>query len=233
MLKHNKEIYRHFKSLIKQYLEEDESGAARKFFSNPMRENGETFMYECKTLLDGVKIVSGATKICFIEEDYPYVLKIGFVCDEGFVGKYYTNEIEVPLHIDNYCFLEAYLYERAKGYGVQDILAETVYLGTYLKVAMFCAAKFEVDPTQIDDDVYSCRSDYDGDFSEDSEENINCLLNMYGYADKVSSFWLFAQDYDLGDFHNENWGYGSNDLKCIDFSGYVGGVSGKKRRKIA
>ena len=233
MLKHNKAVYRHFKELIKQFIDEDESGSAKAFFTNPIQHNGSAFMNNCDDLFDNIRIYHGASKICIVEDDYPYVLKIGFVCDEGFAGKYYTNEVEIPLHIDNYCFLEAYLYERAKDYGVQDILAETVYLGTYLKVAMFCAVKFEVNPAQIDDDVYSCRSDYDGDFSEDSEENIDCLLSMYGYADKTNSFWSFAQDYDLGDFHDENWGYDGDDLKCIDFSGYVGGVSGKKRRKIA
>lgn len=236
MLKHNKEIYRHFKNLIKQYLDKDKSGAAKKFFSNPMRENSYPFECECGTLLDGVKIASGATKICFIEEGYPYVLKIGFVCDKGFCGKYYTGgEVSLPFEITNYCFLEAYLYERAAEYDIQDILAETRYLGTFMSVALFCAEKFEVDPSRINSDMCEANEDYcEGDFSDAPSEYLDDLLDCYGYADKINLFQTWAQDYDIGDFHDENWGYDEcGDFKCIDFSGFVGGVSHGKRREIA
>ena len=236
MLKHNKEIYRHFKNLIKRYLDEDDSGSAKKFFSNPMSENGSQFANECAYLIKGVEIARGATKICFIEEGYPYVLKIGFVCDKGFCGKYYVGEeVSLPFEITNYCFLEAYLYERAAEYDVQDILAETRYLGTFMRVALFCAEKFEICPSRLNGDLCEANEDYcDGDFSDNPEDYLGDLLDYYGYADKINLFQTWAQDYDIGDFHDENWGYDEcGDFKCIDFSGYVGGVSYGRRREIA
>lgn len=224
-----KEIYEHFKEKLEQIvnLNDDTRETARDFFKHASSINGKHFIneaYGTGELGDlECDLFSGATKFVMVDYDYRYVLKIGYLCEEAFRRERYNCA--------NYCFLESYLYHRAAEYeGLQNILAETFFVGMYKGQALFAAKRFDVDSDRLNSEfsgVY--QSNYEDvkeedipPFSDCYEEGAEMMISYIANDRVAASFNLFVATYDLGDFHDENWGYDGDELRCIDYTGFIG-----------
>ena len=162
----------------------------------------------------------GASKVCIlIEDDYDYVIKIGFR-DKA---------------VDGMCKLEESLYRAACREGVSQFFAACYPLCTYRAVECFLMEYVDCDSNEIDSDVYRHISDefansgreYSNDDIydecndiEDECAYVSYLFPFYYSHEEVSRLENFLWRYDINDLHNENMGYSGDRIVLIDYSGY-------------
>lgn len=108
-----RQLFEHYSTILDKYLEEEH---AKLYFQSPVEliaENEEDFL---KGLPGSVKIYSGATRSCFVDDLCDWVVKFD----------YSTNRVA-------HCALELDIYEAAKKFGLQEYFSEVIYLGVYQK----------------------------------------------------------------------------------------------------
>ena len=117
-------IFNHYKNILDELL--SESNFFKYYFQAPtsLEEDiyWEDWEEECHTLFDNsISIRFGATRGCFIDDTYDYVVK--FDLDEA--------------QENGSCSDEILIYDAAAQNGLEKFFAQPIYLGTYTKKIKF------------------------------------------------------------------------------------------------
>lgn len=173
----------------------------------------------------------GVSQICFILENQPKVIKIGF---DGrmYYNEYYDEETDSYIDSDpefeeysiNYTEKAQSIYDLAVSKGVEEFFAKTELLGTTFCNQPVWAQEF-VYPfdTQHTSTTKPSKKSYDlakKSYLPFSIEWIATAIEIYG-EDKVKALSNFIEDNDLNDFHSGNYGWDLvGNPKIFDFSGF-------------
>ena len=189
------------------------------------------------------EIACGASKaVLFLKDFKDYVVKVPFygygyrdedeeeICRFSGAGCHINiNSKDWDASDDDYCAVEALIYDYAVECGVDHFLAGTTYLCHANGVEVYISERIEPD---------TCLSSR---FSEESDESwgdavalssddasaryftrdyLSILINQYG-LDETIKFCHFIADVGCSDFHSGNWGVGNDGrIKILDYSGY-------------
>lgn len=221
------EIFAHYSRILDDLI--DRYNFAKYYFQNPF-----TLLYDLHS--DGLKVCSGATRGCIVENGYNWVVK------------YDLGECGV-----NTCEKELSIYKAALEWGIADYFAEPIYLGKYRREIEF------YDSWDFDADYYESVCDFEDeqfekDLSEmDEPHRVVIELPLYAYP-RADSFrpagildvnkvrkelgvspltdrnivvgYEFAKAYDANEYELLNAFLeeeGVNDLHC----GNIGTIAGK------
>ena len=184
-------------------------------------------------------IDSGATKCVIIPKNEDYVLKIPFTgyedwenqpCEEDEeTGEWIYDEYYdpfVPFEDGDYCRIEADNYQFAIIEGLEEIFAETSFLGyvkgfpiyVQKKVTTFWQTDKKVKHT--DEERTSLKKSYKPEDIERLPVDW-CLDFIAAYGEeKFIDFLIFTIEYHINDLHGDNVAY-RNGKPCLsDYSGY-------------
>lgn len=70
---------------------------------------------------------------------------------------------------------------------------------------------------ELYDIIYTEKDDYLYDVI--SRDVVAHFIKDYG-IEKTKDFYIYCQEYDINDLHDNNFGFFNGKLKCIDYSGY-------------
>lgn len=189
--------------------------------------------------LVGATIYFGCTKVVFLFSEYPqYVVKVPFVgvqyweteddCDEPS----YVESEALFRNQEDYCAIEEGVYSAARFDEVEDIFAETSFLGQLGEVKMYVAecagvSFFGFSDSDISDNSWNKSTEirekkglgkWDG--YSTVFEYLPIIVEQYGaeYAEKLVAF---CEDEGVQDLHHGNVAWNDEGkLKFIDYSGY-------------
>ena len=167
--------------------------------------------------------------VIFPDEDKDVVVKLPFSGTFCEVWQDDTEEYESYFDYynskhDNYCEMEANIYEEAEEEGVEEFFASTKYAGRtasdtpyYVSERVYGYISDElIRVTPSEDSVKKAESKYASMRTSWLAE----AIEWYGEA-KVDKFLKFVETHNINDLHNGNFGYRKNGAPCLlDYSGF-------------
>lgn len=163
----------------------------------------------------GFHIYSGASKVVFVDDEWDWVIKIGFMRE--------TNTCFVARGTDfNYCEIEANLYRSAENNHLEEFFAATYECGEVDGVSVFIQEKVTTIEGELEDKVYEYCSSHGrwDDEGFESEDYISAILG--DEFDDFAGLVEFVEENGINDLHALNWGRTTDGrIVMIDFSGYV------------
>lgn len=146
------EIFSHYSKVLDQLLTHD---FFKTYFQAP-------YSIDESVYVDNIELHCGATRGCIIGYDYDYVVKYDIV--------------------GNYCEQEVNIYEAAEDAGLNQYLAEPMYIGTYTKQFQFYSSRqIETEMTWYDYD----EEDFNNRFKKIQEDLTPCPviieIPLYAY----------------------------------------------------
>ena len=161
-----REVFNHYAAIIDNILEK--SPFFKAYFQEP-------YCLDCgmENILMGVNFNIGATRACFVDNNYDYVVKMDISED------YYGSA----------CEREEYFYKDAVINGFEQYFAEVEYLGTYTRTYDFYPfSRLEHTLDWYDPEMFE-------ESFKENEKNlgetcpITISIPLYGYR-KASHYWL-------------------------------------------
>ena len=172
-------VFAHYCHIIDSVL--DESMFFQTYLQAP------TYL-ELPWSFDNCTYHSGATRGCFVDEDYDYVVKFDIEGDELYASA---------------CAREAHIYQMAKVNNLENYLCEVEYLGTYRRTIKWYDIDRMWDFMPYGFDGYS-EEDFDKVALDAAEalgapEHIEIALDLYGYrrASFTERATYVASDYEM------------------------------------
>ena len=230
-----KAVFNHYSEILNRLL--DESNFLKFYLQNPYFLEGKVFID------DVIRFCYGATRGCFVDDNYDYVVKF---------------DIEMDGDGESCCAREVEIYDKAKTKGLDSYFCEAEYLGTYthnfkfytfeaMESAFGCCpdgwndfdglfmdklddfgeikticvygyrrAEIIPGPTNkfCDEVVKSIRSPFRGNY-----DVATSFYYEYGW-DEYVEFSRFALHNHINDLHRGNIGYINNRMCLIDYAGF-------------
>lgn len=234
-----KAVFNHYSEILDRLL--DESDFLKFYLQSPYFLEGKVFID------DVIRFCYGATRGCFIDDNYDYVVKF---------------DIETDDDGESCCEREVEIYDRAKAKGLDGYFCEAEYLGTYTH-------SFKFYTFEAMESAFGCCpdgwDDFDGLFMDNLDDfgeikTICVSLPLYGYRraeiipgptnkfcdevvksirspfkgnydvatrfyyeygwDEYVAFSRFALRNRINDLHEWNVGYINNKMCLIDYAGF-------------
>ena len=181
----------------------------------------------CEPQYSDTKVATGATKIVLIPLYKNFVIKIPSYGESDYgpwSGAYSKRLEELGYEIDteDYCLLEANLYERAVEEGVSQFLVPTAYFGMVNNIPVYVQPKIHY--------LYSkAKHDETSEYSYASIKNSYILtpdcgaeLLLYYTQNEVVKFLQFVVDYGINDLEACRNGWYVNEYQRYVFWDYSG-----------
>jgi hypothetical protein len=180
--------------------------------------------YEIGLVNDGYFVDYGASRGVIGRTDWDFVFK--FVYD-------LSDDID-------YCANEAFIYEKAKEYGIQECFAKTFCVGTFDGVDVYVMERCECNMDKLSDDSWALQfkkycdennldenddeameqfSEYDCDSCEDQEAMLDLAEETWGHT-LAHNVREFMEEFYVNDCHCGNWGWAGERFVVVDYSGY-------------
>lgn len=164
----------------------------------------------------GLHIKNGETKVCIYDDDpeNDWVIKIGFLRK--------TEPYFVDFGADqDYCKIEADIYNDAIERTCGWFLAETVFCGRVDDVAVFIQEKAIMAPEDFESHMDNYVSDYDEEEMDDASFEFIRELFTEKEAERLIGF---IKRHHINDLHTGNWGYSVRNgrVMMIDYTGLRG-----------
>ena len=159
----------------------------------------------------GLTVYSGCTKACFVSTDVDWVIKVNLCHDRDYCyDEAFNYQAAIDYGVEE-CFAACYFLDRIDGHDfyiqeMVDVDEETSENTCYDYARETCE---EEDPT--DDDVWDAYYDFD-DYSR-----VNAIFRLANIKAKLIDF---IYEYDIDDLHIGNFGYKGEKPVIIDYSGY-------------
>ena len=164
---------------------------------------------------EGLKIYSGASKICIVSDNENWVIKIGFLRE--------TNTM-LSADLRDYCEREALLYQEAIKSGCETHLAATYYGGCIDGIEFYLQERVVANVCVIENRIKtqnSTHNDTDYEDCDGDDEYIRAVINDDN-DEEVEDLIEFAYEHDINDLHCGNWGIAKDGrVVIIDFSGFL------------
>ena len=173
----------------------------------------------------GIKVSNGLTKICLLNVDNEFVIKIPIE------GEYdhWSRTPEFNRYYHNYCQLDTVIYKdisSEENKDFVDLFLPVLYIGKIYGLEIYIQKKVDfVGTKDIDASLWNTAEQ----FLYDSESAYSCtgddtdlvvsLLDYFGTETTEVLFTLMNQ-YVIKDLHCANFGYIGNKPYIFDYSGY-------------
>ena len=115
-----KQVFEHYSSILNDLL--DDSLWFETYFQQPYMLDEDIRGCDWSRIPANLSLCCGATRGCFVDEDYDYVVKFD-IDDDDMYG--------------SACAREEELYRRAQTHGLDQYFAEVAYIGTYTRTINF------------------------------------------------------------------------------------------------
>ena len=194
----------------------------------------EEFMSEHYPLVN-YEIMTGVTKCVIVFEDEDFVIKIPFSGYEDWEGQEYDSETDCydedydpffEFDEGDYCRIEANNYQSAIEEGLEEIFAETSFLGYANEFPIYVQKKV-IPFWQTDNKVkhtFEERISFQKSYNAGDIERLPidwCLDFIAAYGEeKFIDFLVFTIKYHINDLHGDNVAYRNGKPCLLDYSGY-------------
>ena len=200
-----------------------------KFFEDNGIESWEGFCYgdDFDGAADGYEVRTGASKVVFIPDGARYVIKIpyyGQVDDwDGNSVPYqgaFSPEIDTE-NTNDYCELEAAIYDEAVDWGLQDFFVPTTWVCDIGHIPVYVQPRIHPirhRPTEENTFKYASVKGSD-EFDSDVGA---CLVDFYAlpHIEKLLEFFKFYRINDVDNFRNGGYDTGLQRHVFWDYAGF-------------